>query len=76
MHLISSVKKYTEQIALNPCRKEYTGNIIALSAFMKLIILGGGFAGRKLACKFENEDGLDILLLDRYDYHQIQPLIY
>lgn len=43
---------------------------------MKLIILGGGFAGLKLASKFENKDGWDILLIDRYNYHQFQPLFY
>lgn len=43
---------------------------------MQLVIVGGGFAGLKLASSFENKDGWDILLIDRFNYHQFQPLFY
>ena len=43
---------------------------------MKVIIIGGGFAGLALARKLNNQDGFDVLLLDRLTYHQFQPLFY
>lgn len=43
---------------------------------MKLIILGGGFAGLKLASSFEQKNGWEVLLIDRFNYHQFQPLFY
>src|ERR1700750_2901187 len=43
---------------------------------MKLIILGAGFGGLKLATKLSNRSGFDILLIDKYNYHQFQPLFY
>lgn len=45
-------------------------------SFMKLIIIGGGFGGLRLARKLNNVPGFDIILLDRYNYHQFQPLFY
>src|SRR5882757_1290314 len=43
---------------------------------MKLIILGGGFGGLRLARKLSNKPGFDITLIDRFNYHQFQPLFY
>ncbi len=43
---------------------------------MKLIILGGGFAGLRLARLLNNKSGIDITIIDRYNYHQFQPLFY
>ena len=43
---------------------------------MKVIIVGGGFGGLKLARTMSNKKGIDILLLDRFNYHQFQPLFY
>ena len=43
---------------------------------MKLIILGGGFGGLRLARKLSNKAGFDITLIDRHNYHQFQPLFY
>src|ERR1700712_4972755 len=43
---------------------------------MKLIIIGGGFGGLRLARKLSNRAGFDITLLDRFNYHQFQPLFY
>ena len=43
---------------------------------MKLIILGGGFGGLRLARKLNNKPGFDITLIDRHNYHQFQPLFY
>ena len=43
---------------------------------MKLIIIGGGFGGLRLARKLSNRKGIEILILDRYNYHQFQPLFY
>ena len=43
---------------------------------MKIIILGGGFAGLKLANSLSNKEGIEILLIDKNNYHQFQPLFY
>ncbi|MFT3681070.1 MAG: NAD(P)/FAD-dependent oxidoreductase [Ferruginibacter sp.] len=43
---------------------------------MKLIILGGGFGGLRLARKLSNKPGVEITLIDRHNYHQFQPLFY
>ena len=43
---------------------------------MKIIIVGGGFGGLKLARKLNNKKGFEILLIDKFNYHQFQPLFY
>jgi len=43
---------------------------------MKLIIIGGGFGGLKLARLLGNKPNFDITLIDRFNYHQFQPLFY
>ncbi len=42
----------------------------------KLVIVGAGFAGLRLARKMNNHPGFEVLLIDRYNYHQFQPLFY
>ena len=41
----------------------------------KIVILGGGFAGLKLARKLMGT-GYQVILLDKNNYHQFQPLFY
>lgn len=43
---------------------------------MKVVIVGGGFGGLRLARKLNNRPGFEVTLLDRYNYHQFQPLFY
>jgi len=43
---------------------------------MKIIIVGGGFGGLKLARKLNNKRGFEVLLIDKFNYHQFQPLFY
>ena len=43
---------------------------------MKVIIVGGGFGGLKLARTLNNKAGFDVLLIDKFNYHQFQPLFY
>ncbi len=43
---------------------------------MRIIIVGGGFAGLKLARNLNNKAGFEIILLDKVNYHQFQPLFY
>ena len=43
---------------------------------MKIIIAGAGFGGLRLARKLNNKPGFEIILLDRFNYHQFQPLFY
>lgn len=41
-----------------------------------MIIVGGGFAGLKLARSLNNHTDFSITLIDRFNYHQFQPLFY
>ena len=43
---------------------------------MKVVIIGGGFGGLKLARSLNNKAGFEIFLLDKYNYHKFQPLFY
>lgn len=43
---------------------------------MKVVIVGAGFGGLKLARKLNNKAGIEVLLIDRFNYHQFQPLFY
>lgn len=43
---------------------------------MKVVIVGGGFGGLRLARKLNNKPGFEVTLLDRFNYHQFQPLFY
>lgn len=42
----------------------------------KVIIVGAGFGGLKLARKLNNHPGFEVLLIDKFNYHQFQPLFY
>jgi NADH:ubiquinone reductase (H+-translocating) len=41
----------------------------------RVVILGGGFAGIGAARKLEKSD-VEVVLVDRHDYHTFQPLLY
>ncbi|WP_062058726.1 NAD(P)/FAD-dependent oxidoreductase [Aquimarina longa] len=41
----------------------------------RLVVIGGGFAGVALARKMVKED-VQLILLDRHNYHTFQPLLY
>ena len=43
---------------------------------MKVVIAGAGFGGLKLARKLNNKPGIEVTLIDRFNYHQFQPLFY
>jgi len=43
---------------------------------MKIVIIGGGFAGLNLARALGNDDRFDILLIDKNNYNFFPPLIY
>ena len=43
---------------------------------MKVVIVGGGFAGLRLARRLNNKPGFEIHLVDKFNYHQFQPLFY
>jgi NADH dehydrogenase len=43
---------------------------------MKIVIIGAGFAGLKLAQSLDNKAGFDVLLIDKFNFHQFQPLFY
>ncbi len=43
---------------------------------MKIVIVGAGFGGLKLARKLNNQPGIEVVLIDKCNYHQFQPLFY
>ncbi len=43
---------------------------------MKVVIVGAGFGGLRLARKLNNKAGFEVILIDRFNYHQFQPLFY
>jgi NADH dehydrogenase len=46
-----------------------------MSTPKKIVIVGAGFAGLRLAQDLENTN-YDVLLIDKNNYHQFQPLMY
>lgn len=46
-----------------------------MSAKKKIVIVGAGFAGLRLAQRLNNTV-YDVLLIDKHNYHQFQPLMY
>jgi NADH:ubiquinone reductase (H+-translocating) len=52
----------------------YVSNIPA-TTYKRLVIVGGGFAGLKLALKLCKEK-FQIVLIDKNNYHLFQPLLY
>ncbi len=45
------------------------------STHPRVVIIGGGFAGLTLAKKLKNKD-FQVVLLDKHNYHNFQPLMY
>ncbi|ULQ57616.1 NAD(P)/FAD-dependent oxidoreductase [Flavihumibacter rivuli] len=43
---------------------------------MKIVIAGAGFGGLRLARMLNNKPGFELTLVDRFNYHQFQPLFY
>src|SRR5689334_25253466 len=43
---------------------------------MKVVIVGAGFGGLRLARRLNNKAGFEVVLIDRFNYHQFQPLFY
>src|SRR6516164_7189283 len=43
---------------------------------MRVVIVGCGFAGLKLARRLSKKRNIDVLLIDKNNYHQFQPLFY
>src|SRR5215216_2112588 len=41
----------------------------------RIVIVGGGFGGLELAKKLRNQP-VEVLMLDRHNYHTFQPLLY
>ena len=45
------------------------------AAMPRIVIIGGGFAGINLAKKLKNKP-VEVLMLDKHNYHTFQPLLY
>jgi len=50
-------------------------NLTDSSKFPLVVIIGGGFGGLQVAKKLENKP-VEVLLLDKHNYHTFQPLLY
>jgi NADH dehydrogenase len=42
----------------------------------QVVVVGGGFAGVGCVKRLAEEEGVQITLIDRHNYHQFQPLLY
>ena len=75
IHFLESYKaenKHTE----NKLKKGKTMNLnIEKGNEKRVIIVGGGFGGLELAKRLRRS-GMQIVLIDKHNYHQFQPLIY
>ena len=52
-----------------------TAAVIPSTNFPRVVIVGGGFGGIELAKKLKNKE-VQVLMLDRHNYHTFQPLLY
>lgn len=43
---------------------------------VKVVIVGAGFGGLRLARKLNNKAGFEVVIIDKNNYHQFQPLFY
>ena len=50
-------------------------DVVADRGRPRVLVLGGGFAGIGAARALEDAD-VDVVLVDRHDYHTFQPLLY
>lgn len=48
---------------------------IPRTSFPRIVIIGGGFSGVALAKKLSKQD-VQVVLLDKHNYHTFQPLLY
>lgn len=70
---------YLQTISTPDCLKDKTAFIMALNipdtSKRRLVVVGAGFAGLKLVEKLKGSD-YQIVLIDRNNFHQFQPLFY
>ncbi|WP_461534399.1 NAD(P)/FAD-dependent oxidoreductase [Sinomicrobium sp.] len=48
---------------------------IPKTSFPRVVVIGGGFAGLELAKRLGKQD-VQVVMLDRHNYHTFQPLLY
>jgi NADH dehydrogenase len=48
---------------------------IPISKYPRIVIIGGGFAGIALSKKLRNKN-VQVVLIDKHNYHTFQPLLY
>ncbi len=55
------------------CKHQYMN--IPRTSYPRIVIIGGGFAGISLAKKLSKQE-VQVVLLDKHNYHTFQPLLY
>jgi NADH:ubiquinone reductase (H+-translocating) len=58
--------------------REFSARIVIIKTIriMNVVIIGGGFGGLKLARRLSSKKVFNITLIDRFNFHQFQPLFY
>ena len=49
---------------------------IPYTQYKRIVIIGAGFGGLALARELARRDDLQVVILDKNNYHQFQPLFY
>ncbi len=62
-------------MVLLPLRCKFLFMNIPRTSFPRIVIIGGGFAGVALAKKLSKQE-VQVVLLDKNNYHTFQPLLY
>ena len=64
-----------ERVAINTKNAKTEPICLPLSKFPLIIVVGGGFAGLSIVENLKNQP-VQVVLIDRNNFHQFQPLFY
>jgi NADPH-dependent 2,4-dienoyl-CoA reductase/sulfur reductase-like enzyme len=69
-------KRKTSVTQIGRGEKPLLPYLATMKARHRVVIIGGGFAGRNCAKSLANDDRFEVTLIDRQNHHLFQPLLY